>query len=65
MTKNLLTLFRILPGAGVLAASVALAGCASHTGSSKASLCADGQEQVRVGPRGKGGAPLYVCRDRS
>ncbi|WP_428408120.1 hypothetical protein [Hyphococcus sp.] len=65
MTVTMSTLFRIMPGAGALAALVALAGCASPTGASKASLCEDGQEQVRIGPRGKGGAPLYVCRDRS
>ena len=62
MTDLMLTLTRILSGAGLLTAALAINGCASYQEAARAETCAEGEERMRVGPRGKGGAPQYVCR---
>ena len=64
MTGAIKSPVKILLACIGVAAIATLGGCASITSPSGAK-CAAGEEAVRIGPRGKGDAPLYVCRDAS
>lgn len=64
MIEPVLVLTRVLCGAAALIGFIAAAGCASVTSSGPTRACPDGQERIRVGPRGKGDAPDYICRDK-
>ena len=50
--------------AACIAALAVTGGCATVSSPAEAA-CAAGEEAVRVGPRGKGDAPRYVCRTAS
>lgn len=64
MIESVLALTRVLLGAAALTGFIAAAGCASVGGPEQTMACPDGQERIRVGPRGKGDAPDYICRDK-
>ena len=57
-----LTVLAALVSALVLGA-VALSSCATGEGAAAYKRCANDQERVRIGPRGK--PPKYICRDKT